>query len=367
MSQGHEAFVSVSEHWKGWGTDGFQYIGLYPELDSEALSPNINIKERDGKIRVGREAQANTFSAEADLPAGNFVAQPRTDDFLSIFMAFFQAVDPYVDVDGGSATGSLIFVPISEDPDWVGSTWGTAMGGTLGVAGDVYPIAVLKCFTDDWTTYNGEKYTEGIVESLEFSQPFGEDLTITPTFKFRDVDLNVDLRAYKPNGAQGSYSTKLRFVDWKGTVAFTYGGVATAVELSNITFTLSNNTTDKGKIGYKGWSRFPFSGRPMFEGNLDLELQPGQRDLAQIMANGGSATLSVNWWNSATDRLFIEFPNIKLRTFDRPISSGDAPIDYTLPFRAYPIGTLPGVKFTVWSVYATQGLTVHAGVGATAL
>lgn len=364
MSQGHEAFFAIHEHWKGWGTSTYQTSGVYPEVDSEALTPDVNIRERDSKIRVGREAHRTTFSADETRPAGNMVIQPRTDDCIPIFMAFFQAVHfEEGTLMAGVGTGTFTFVPVNEDPDWVGSLWGSAHGGTEGVANDVYPIMIKKCFDADWTNKNGEGYTQGLVDTLEFSQPFGEDLTITPGFKFRTVALDSDWGVFEPPCAYGSYSEKARFVDWKGTIAFTYGGNATTLELDNITVTLNNNTSDKGKIGYKGWSRFPFSGRPVFEGSLDLELVSAQRDLADIMADGGSATLSLRWFNSLTDQMLLEFANIHFRTFDRPVSAGDTPVEYSLPFRAYPTDTEPGVKLTVWSQFATSLFTVHAGSG----
>lgn len=373
MAQGYDAFYQVLEHYKGWGDTTAQTKGVYLELESDSLSPGGNVKERDSKIIVGREAKRRTFSVEGANPGGNFVAEPRTDDFLSIFMAFFQCVDyGSLGESGSVGTGTFTFVPANTNPDWTGSQWGSVHGGTEAVAKDIYPIRIRKCFgfTFDYgldaggfgTLHNTENYAGGIVESLEFSQPYGEDLTLTPTFKFYDVDMDASTGTeYEPNCTYGSYSEKSRFVDWKGTVTYNHAGNATSLDLANVGVTLNNNTSDKGKIGKKGWNKFPFSGRPVLEGSFDLELESG--DFARVFEAGGSSAIKMTWYNSALDWMELHLPCTYWRAFDRPVGAGDAPIDYSLPFRAYPIGTLPGVIFKVCTVFATSGLSMNLGSG----
>lgn len=69
MAQGWEAFIRLCEHYKGWGTTTVHTIGRCLEVDSESLTPDFTVRERDSKIRFGRESQPESFSVEEAKPA----------------------------------------------------------------------------------------------------------------------------------------------------------------------------------------------------------------------------------------------------------------------------------------------------------
>lgn len=339
MSKGWEAYFRVYENTLGWENGTYLTRGNYLDVDSDGLNINAEIKERDSKIAGGRFGLPSAMTEEGEKPAGNIAFQPRSDDILQILMAHFQCVDYDEDtLADGWGTGTFTFVPITDTPDWVGSTWGTVNRTTYAATtGDVYPVSMDKIFgygLSTGTVGNAFQFTRGIVDVLKFTQDASEDLKMDANFKFRTFALGTYTETdSKPPCSYGSYSVKSRYTSWNGTIVYKYANTATTLNVQSWETTLDNKTADQTRIGNKGYTHFPFSGRPIHEGKLDLEYD----DVGFItsMRDNGSAYFEILYKNSAIDWMLIQQPNIKYKTFEPTVSGGDTQIDVSIPYRAF--------------------------------
>jgi len=344
-----------------WGTPGtFGKRGYFLYADSEDLDYGAQVTERDSKLLGVRESPVDTFSVDRYFPQGQMTIQPRVDDMLYLLMAHFQNV---IISPGGTYQFFRAPNPIS----WTqgGSVFcvGSATGGTAGTVGtgrNPYSVNVDVFFgqsfvTANGTSANGIRFTNGIVDKLTISNKYGEDLQVTPEFKF----LNGSYYSYPTNFASpsvyGSLSAYPRFVDYQGTV--TVG--SEDYDVDGIELNFSNNSTDKARIGKRGYNRFPFSGRYMAEGNMDMELS---RDLA-VIAEGVYTAVTVDFMASAANRIKTYLPNVANRAFSVPLSGGDSLIELSKGFRAYPpSGGTTGASLSSHIVTVYTGTLFGTGV-----
>jgi hypothetical protein len=343
----YESWIRIVENGSGWGSTVLRDEGYFLEFDSESLGPGYSLHERDGRIQNKRESQATSLAVGVAHPGNTFSFQPRTDDMLMLLQGFFQAVDFNGNELSGFGTGTFTFMPIEGALDWVGSTWGTVKDVTA-EAGDAYAITIDKSFGKKFGS-RGERYHCGIIDSLNWKQAYGEDLQIEPHCLFWDVDLRKNM-----TGFAGSFSEHDRFQDWKGTVAFSYGGVGSILEISNWAEGMGVEARERGRLGTKAHYRFPF-GKYYFDGSFELELKDDFFE--DIFVNGGSAVLTMRWQNSTTDWIEVEHPNIMIREHDRFIPVNEV-FNYEMPYRAYP--TADGTPSTIVRVHTIFGTSMFS-------
>ena len=336
--QGWQSWVDVTEQSYGWGTFTRTKKRMAQDLDSEALTRGIEVKELDSKIVWGRFGRDTTVRKGQMSPGGNFTTQPRTDDVLPLLMSFFQCVDQdgTTNATTGSSIATFYFAPISTGSvKWVGSTWGTFNHGSnwIGTANSVYPIMVRQVFSGI-AGNNVVEYKNGIVDSMTWNFTTGEIVNAEFVFKFGTSMIGTT--SDQPSNGTVYYSAYDSWNDWEAHVTFKYKGVATTLEVSSLTFTGNNATEDRMKLGYRGRSNFPFTGRPVIEGEIAFLAE--NLDYLTILENCGSAFLSVNVIGTAgtNPSIYFEMPNIKFRPFDLNPASATEPISYTIPFRALP-------------------------------
>ena len=340
----YQATLRLVENENGWGSTDVKDNGFFLEFDEESLSPGYDVIERDDKIQSVRESAATSLLTGQPHPGQEFQFQPRTDDCLMLLQSLFQSVDFIGTAIAGFGTGTFTFLPVEGRADWVGSTWGTVKGST-GESGDVYPISIEKSFGAHFGS-RGENYQCGIVEELLWNQTYGEDLVLSPKCRFWNVQLRADL-----SESVGSFSQKDRFVDWKGTVSFSYGGTGTSLSIDRWSLSMNVTTRERGRLGTKAKYRYPF-GKYFFDGSFDLELEDDFFE--DIFTNSGSAALTMRWQNSDVDWIEIEHPQIMFLPHDRTVPPNEI-FTYTLPYRAYPMsdGT-PSTIVRVHTIFATQ-------------
>jgi len=306
--------VSPADSWATAGTFGKRGIFLY--ADSENLNYGAQSSERDGKLIGQRESPIDTFSIDRYFPNGNIVIQPRVDDILPLLMAHFQNVVK-------SGTGTYTFYPL---PTPLKFTQGGSNIGT-----HPYSLNVDLFFGQGFATgtqSNGIRFMNGIVDKLTFDLRYGEDLKITPEFKFLAGSLWTYPAGFGALSAYGSFSGFSRFVDYHGTV--TVGSEDFDIDMWSGVF--SNNTGDKSRLGKRGYNRFPLEGRYVAEGNFEMELN---RDL-NILAEGVYTSIVIDLTSSASNRIYISQPNIANRPFDIPLNGGDQLVQLSKGYRAYP-------------------------------
>lgn len=324
--------VTPADSWGTPGTSGKR--GWFLFADSEDLDYGAQVSERDTKLIGVRESLVDTFSIDRYFPRGGLTYQPRVDDTLALLMAHFQCCVK-------SGTGTYTFF---RNPNYVkftqgGSSYmvGSIAGGTLGTfqSNLNHPFSVnvdvffgQSFITTGGTQANGIRFTNGIVDKLTFSNKYGEDLLCTPEFKFFAGSYFAYPTNFTYPSVFGSLSEYQRLVDYQGTIAV--GSEDFDVDGFSVSF--NNNTTDKARLGKRGYNRFPFSGRWTAEGNFDMELN---RDLA-VLAEGQFTTINIDFTVSASNRLTINQPNIANRPFNVPLSGGDQLIELSKGYRAYP-------------------------------
>jgi hypothetical protein len=360
VAKGFEGWIAVVPETNGWGSTAFT-VGNYLNADSESLQIGKEFIERPEKITYGRALKASSRISSLQKPGGAVTYQPRSDDVIPVLMAHYQMYTGTW-VGGAAATtlGSVLytFVPAKNEPDWVGSTWGT---GTYGAAsGDMFTVGVIKKFfntTDNGGT-NAMWYKSGIVDQLQFTLTAGQDAKFTPTFKFYTVDAGTALPASRdPNNSTfGSYSTKQSFISWNGTLAFAGG----ALDITSITINSQNNSEDRQVVGKLNPTKYPF-GRFLVSGSIDLDLpKDGLKYVGSMLANG-SFTLTGSLYNSALDNIVFNIPNCKYNPFDINFSNGQSETTFSIPFTAYESedgGTAP----IIWQVNTVGYGTVLARI-----
>lgn len=319
---GWESLIRITraDSWSIPGTLGRRGFFLY--ADSENLDMGAQPAERDNKLLGVRESSSDTFSIDRYFPRGDFTFQPRVDDILMILMAHFQNVVK-------SGTGTYEFYRLDRLPKFVSG------GSNIGT--HVYSVNVDLYFGASFTTVggtqaNGIRFTNGMVDRLTFGLRYGEDLICTPSFKFDTGSYYGYPAAFGYNSVYGSMSEISRFVDYMGTATIQ----GESFDIENWEGVFNNNTTDRSRLGKRGYNRFPFVGKWVAEGSFDMELQ---RDLERL-AEGNTDNFTVDILNSANNRIVIAQPNIAHRPFTIPISGGDAIIELSKSYRAYPpVGT----------------------------
>jgi len=358
---GWEGRIIIFENYKGWDSSDVNR-GIIPWLDSDGLTVGQEVKERDDKMVGARLSDAVTYSVEQRKPGGNFQFQPRIDDLLLILMSHFQAVSFQGTVIGSAevGTGTFSYSYIEKQPSWTGSKWGTLLGGTSPVAYSVYPVSVLRHYGFSVQGSNSLFFRNGIVDVLEITQEYGADLVVNPTFKFLDVDSTHVSEA----GVEsiGSLFKVSQYTDWKGTLSFTRRGESVNLEISKFAFTSNLGLSEFGKIGKKGFSKFPFQNKVITEVSLDLEFTDSYY-LNQLIHFDGSCSLTMRWQNSNKDWMEITMNCLKLRPFEPQLPGGQAVLNYTLPFRAYPDSNGLQAKVSVCKVFGTAFQTQYLGSG----
>jgi len=300
-----------------WGTAGtVTNRGMFLYADSENLDYGAQATERDAKLIGQRESPVDTFSIDKYFPKGNIVIQPRVDDLLPLLMAHFQNVVV-------SGTGTYTFYP---NPKPLKFTQGGSNIGT-----HPYTVNVDLYFGQSFATgtqSNGIRFMNGLVDKLTFDLRFGEDLKVTPEFKFLAGSYWVYPAGFAALSAYGSFSGFSRFVDYLGTV--TVG--SEDFDIDSWSGMFSNNSEDKSRLGKRGYNRFPLTGRYVAEGNFDMELN---RDL-NILAEGVYTSIVIDMNGGVANRVYISQPNIANRPFDIPLNGGDQIVQLSKGYRAYP-------------------------------
>lgn len=332
MSAGWESLLRITKA-SSWGTAGtLGNRGFFLYAESHNLDFGAQIMERDNKMLGLRESPVDTFSVDRYQPRGDFVFQPKVDDVLMILMAHFQYVEK-------SGTGTYTFYRVGRGLNW------TEGGSNIGT--HPYSINVDLVFGQSFvaaggTQSNGIRFTNGIVDRLTFDLRYGEDVRITPSFKFRAGSYYIYPSAFMWPSIYGSLSAYTRLVDYMGTV--TTGTESFNVESLQAVF--NNNSADRTKIGQRGYSRFPFVGKWTADGSINFELE---RDIAKLQEGIGYA-LTIDVFESANNELKIAQSNIRHRAFPIPVSGGDSIIELNIPYRAYPNAGTTGPS-TIVTVY----------------
>lgn len=344
MSAGWESSIRITgcTAWASAGTLANRGQFLY--CDSENLDFGAQFKERDSKLTGNRESPADTATVDRYFPKGGITFQPRVDDILMIFMAHFQNV-----VKSGAGTYQFFRIPNQLNWSSNGTVFsvGTIIGATatMGTGTTPYSLNVDKCFGFSFasgTQSNGIRFTNGIVDKLTLSQKYGEDLICTPEFKFLAGSNYLYPTTYGPLTSFGSFSAYSRFVDYMGT----FGISGESFDVDSWQGMFSNNTTDKSKLGQRGYTRFPLSGKWVGDGSFDLELN---RDVA-VFAESGTANLTLAMFSAAGCQITVAQPNIVYKPSNINLSSGDSLVEFSKPYRAYPPAGTTGPS-TIVTVY----------------
>jgi len=330
MSAGWEASIRVQKG-SAWGVPGtVAGRGIFLFADSESLDYGAQAMERDSKLSGDDESPPETFGIERYFPRGEFVFQPRVDDFLMICMAHFQNVVK-------SGTGTYEFYRQDRAPLF------TEGGSNIGT--HPYTVNIDLCFGHNFAGAggkNGIRFMNGIVESLNLTLRWGEDLICTPNFKFRYGSYWIYPADYLPFSAYGSRSEYNRLVDYHGTVDV----AGESFEVESWEGNFNNNTSDRSRLGERGYSRFPFTGKWIAEGNINMEIQA---DL-DALAIGSFADLTVDVLEATNNQVKITQPNIVYKPYTIPVTAGDAIVEITAPYRAYPPSGTTGPS-TILRVY----------------
>lgn len=346
MAKGWEVAVRVQENYLGFGST----VGLLARpgnflfVDSVGIGKNTVIKERDGKIIPMRLSPIQTANVEQQSPGGNLTFQPRSDDVLGIFMAFFQMAtfqNGLTATAYGGTGGTWVFTPVGKSLAWSGSAFGTTA---------VFSVNVDEYFGEGLTgTGDGVRFERGIVSKLTLTQEPANDLICEADMRFlQATDAFVMGTGMKsaPNAA-GSYSSNGQFIDWNGTI--TAAGQTYAIE--RIKFEFDNAITERRKLGQKGFYQFPF-GRAILSGEFDLELE----DMGIFNEGTAGGTVSCRWQTAAGDFLDVFCPNVLWRANDPKVSDA-GPVMKTIGFRCYPtaFGGSNAVVISVYPKYGTGG------------
>lgn len=343
MAKGWEVAIRVQEDYLGFASTVGTLArgGYFLFVDSENISKNTTIKERDEKLIPMRLSPIQTASIEQQSPGGEFTFQPRADDCVPVLMAFFQAATY---MGGNSSTtyggtgGTWVFTPVGKSLAWSGSNFGTSA---------IYPINIDQYFGEGLSgTGDGQRFERGIVTRLVFEQQPSSDLTLTADTRFLQVTDEVTFGTgmkSAPN-AYGSYSSKEQYIDWNGTV--TVAGQSYAIE--RIRFEFDNSVTERRKLGQKGFYQFPF-GRGVFTGEFDIELE----DMSLFEEGTAGGTVIAHWQTSQGEYINIFCPNVFFRANDVNVSD-TGPVVRTCGFRCYP-SAFGGSNAVVVSVYPKHG------------
>lgn len=346
MSKGWEVAIRVQENFVGFGSTAgaLSRPGRFLFVDSETLSQNAEVRERDNKIIPMRVSPSETFSYEQDSPGGEIRFQPRTDDCIHLLFAFFQnatfanglAATAY-----GGTGGTWVFSPIAKSLSWSGVAFGTT---------SIYPVNIDKYYGEGLAgTGDGERYERGIVSKVTFTQEPAADLVMGAELRFlqktSDTVLGTGFKSM-PNAA-GSFSSKKQLVDWNGTL--TLAGTQYAIE--RVTYDFDNQITERRKLGQRGFYQFPF-GRPILGGEFELELE----NLSNFRIGSSAGTLVCRWQTSDGDWMEIFSPNTYIKSWDAQVSD-TGPVLITVPFRSYPtgFGSSNAVIVSVYPKYGTGG------------
>lgn len=331
---GWESLIRITPS-DSWGTPGtFGKRGFFLFADSENLDYGAQVTERDNKLIGVRESLIDTFSVDRFYPRGGITTQPRADDVLQLLMAHFQCC-----VKSGTGTYSFFRIPNNLKFTQGGSSYcvGSFAGGSVGTflsnLNNPFSVNVDVFFGQSFITTgggqaNGIRFTNGIVDKLTISNKYGEDLLMTPEFKFFSGSYYSYPTNFTYPSVYGSLSEYQRMVDYQGTVAV--GSEDFDVDGFSVDF--SNNTSDKSRLGKRGYNRFPFTGKWTAEGQFDMELS---RDLA-VLAEGVYTSINIDFTVAAANRLTINQPNIANRAFNVPLNGGDQLIELSKGYRAYP-------------------------------
>lgn len=304
-----------------WSSDSgaLSRRGYFLYADSTDLDFGAQMTERDQKLLGLRESPPDTVSVDRYYPRGGFTYQPRVDDILMVLMAHFQEC-------ATSGVGTYTFTRANA-VDW------TIDGSNYSPNGSsVYSINVDLFLGAFGAAGNGFRYTSGIVDKLAFSAKYGGDIQLTPTFKFlAGSHYSYPLTGYIGPTSYGSFSEFGRLVDYQATVTI----ANSSFNVESWTGNFSNNTSDRSNLGNRGYVKFPFSGRWVADGEIEFEVATN----VGIFAAGGTANLTIELFNSASNWIKILQPNIYYRPSNVNIASGDSPIMVTKGFRAYPLTT----------------------------
>lgn len=352
MSAGWESFVRITraDAWQNPGAVTSRGFFLY----ADSVSPDLGGQEmmRDNKLNGIRESDVRTYSVDRWFPKAELTVQPRVDDILPILAAHFQM--------GTGANGTYTFFRCPRALNW-GSNVGTNIHslGTFpySINMDVFYGNLLGGGTGADTI----RLTNGIVDKLTFTLKNGEDLKITPSIKFFAGSYFAMPDAFVPQSVYGSMSEYPQFVDYMGSLVLSFAqGVAAEspdnLNFDGITYDFNNNTGDRGRLGYAGWTRFPFSGRYSVEGEVTGELS---REFGRYIDGGTSGTVTFRV-QTGTSWIQIESAQWRWKPKTVPISSGDSIIELTLPFKAYPptgsVGPSTIVTVFTGTAFATSWL-----------
>jgi hypothetical protein len=328
---GWESLIRISKcpAWTNQGTLGQR--GHFLFADSANLDLGAQVSEIDTKLGGYRESMPDTFRTDRYYPRGEFTFQPRVDDILMILMAHFQNVVK-------SGTGTYTFYRVDRNLTW------TVNGSNIGT--HPYTVNVDLLYSPYIGTANGMRFTNGFVDSLTLGVRYGEDLICTPSFKFYAGSTYTYPAGFGYPSVYGSQSEYSRFTDFHATVVV--AGKSYSIE--NWQGNFNNNSGDRSKLGYAGYNRFPLAGKWIADGSFDHELE----DSIDALKEGEFGSLHAEQYQATTNRILVVQPNVGWRAFTIPISGGDAIIDFSHPYRAYPPSGTTGPSTQVSVITGTN-------------
>lgn len=322
MAVGWESLIRLSRA-TIWGTTGTTgYRGFYLNADSQNLDFGAQAAARDQKLIGVRESLPDSFGIDHYYPRGEFTFQPRPDDLLMILAAHFQTVVV-------SGVGTYEFYRKTSNPQWTKN----AGGGTNPYSFNL-DVPLSQSFVGGGTGANGMRFTNCIVDRLTFNLKYGEDFTVTVGIKAINAQyFNYPAGFFSYPNTYGSLSAFSRFPDYQGTVSLSG---ESSLQFDSWTLNCNNNTEDRASLGDRTYSRFPFSGKWIADGEVTME---AQRDM-NVFAPGSTANLTMSAYAAANALVQVTQPNIIWQPNNYPVGDGASVIDFTAPYRAYaPSGT----------------------------
>jgi len=342
---GYEAIVRI-EAAPSWGSQGtVGHRGIYLFADSVTPDFGAQPRERDGKLTGARESSGSTYSVTNFYPTCEIVWQPRVDDILPMMLAHFQIGTVF----GTTATptvGTYEFTRVGSNLKFTtnGSNWGTHPY-SLNV--DVF---LGNTLIGGGTGANGYRFFNGIVDLLELTCRYNEDLKARAVMKFLNGSrFNFPSGFSPPPSGLGSFSEKTQLVDNHGTLTVT----GEDYDIDDFSLTFNNNVGERSRIGKTGWNRFPLAQHWMAEGNLGMEFN---RDL-NILAEGTSQSATFTFHEAVGNRIEAIYHNFVYRPANPAVTDGQSIVDIGLPFRAYPTktgGTSCVVRVYTGSLFGTS-------------
>lgn len=366
MAQGYEGYIGFAEQYLGWGNGTHLPMHNFLEPESETLDLGINENRRENKIRGRRHVRLGDVSNDIASPSGNVVIQPRTDELAALLAAHTHAWHTSGSLlDGETFTGTIIFAPTAESPDFTGSSWGSYDPDTHNfIQGDVYPLTMYKTFgsVEETAAHAAIKFPHGYVESLEWSITWETDLMVTPTFNFRGTNPHQAMLGTVATVVANAVSPfNLRFSGWNATITLD-GTANTSLDIEEWGLTQTAGGAAAGRIGAYGPARFPFTNTPSDTGNFMLEFKTAKW-VRRNFSGTGTFAFTIRFHNNATEWVQIDQYHCRFKPLTPQIGGADTRIDTAFDYEAFGSAGTPSTIITLHTRYEATDFSLDRPAG----